>query len=77
MNTAVEGRELILDRQHMLRMLVDSAFYAYCPCFLWLRTTALKAFAAYDVPGRNDCRGCGPDFRAMQPVADAFYTNLK
>ncbi len=77
MTTKTKGRELILDRQHLIKMLVDPRFYTSCPYFLWLRDTALRAYERYESGGRNDCRGCGPDFRVMKPVVDAFFTNLK
>lgn len=77
MTTKTKGRELILDRQHLVKMLADPAFYVSCPYFLWLRNTALRAHERYESNGRNDCRGCGPDFRVMKPVIDAFFTNLK
>ena len=77
MTTKTKGRKLTLDRQHLIKMLADPAFYTSCPYFLWLRNTALRTYAQYERGGRNDCRGCGADFRVMKPVVDAFFTNLK
>jgi hypothetical protein len=78
MKTVTAGRKLTLDRQHLVKMLVDPTFYSSCPYFMWLRRTAMKTFAIYqESAARNDCRACGHDFRIMQPIVDAFFTNLK
>lgn len=78
MNTAAPGRKLTLDRQHLIKMLADPDFYTRCPYFLWLRSAALQTYAVYtQTHARNNCRGCGPDFRVMKPIVDAFFTNLK
>lgn len=76
--TKVAKRKLTLDRQHLVAMLSDPAFYEACPYFLWLRRTAMRTYEQYQSPAsRNNCRACGPNFAVMKPVVDAFFTNLK
>jgi hypothetical protein len=52
-------------------MLGDAAFYQQCPHFLWLRDTALAAYAKYK---QQEC--CGGQ-QHMAHVLDAFFKNLK
>lgn len=67
------GPRLILDRQHLVGMLSDPDFYAQCPTFLWLKTSALQAFRQYSAS--NVC--CGGDFEYMKPIVTAFFENLR
>lgn len=67
------AQRLVLDRQHIIAMLADKNFYSECPHFLWLRNSALAAFQQYATS--NNC--CGGQFTYMQPVATAFFQNLR
>jgi hypothetical protein len=72
---AQRARRLVLNRTHLVEMLSDPEFYCQCSHFLWLRTTAMMARKAFDASNEGTC--CGGDFRIMQPVVDAFFTNLR
>lgn len=76
MTEAAQGRKLVLDRQHLVGMLLDDDFYYQCPYFLWLRNTAKRVYDQNTRAARG-CGSCGHDFRAMKPIIDAFFTNLK
>ena len=69
----VKPRRLVLDRQHLIAMVVDPEFYVTCPAFLSLRNAAMTAHVAYKAS--KGC--CGSDWKHMLPVIDEFFARLQ
>ncbi len=68
-------RRLVLDRQHLVQMLGDPAFFDKCVPFEWLRPTALLQTAAYRQSEEDSC--CGGNWKLMAAIAQAFYQHLR
>ena len=71
------SRKLQLDRSLMIDMLGDSAFYAECPIFLFMRDMGLESYKLYMQellkPGCEDCA----DRAVMRPALSTFVRHIK
>lgn len=69
------GRRMVLTRDHLVRMLIDSEFYEAVPEFKHLQEVAMANWKGRRSGGCSRCGGM--DWLAMQGVCDAFFLKLK
>ena len=67
-------KTLDLNRDHMIAMLSDPAFYTAVPELTYLRDVGLETAGAYRADDEASC--CGGSFAIMQGVVGAFYLKL-
>ncbi len=67
------GREVVLDRAHLVAMLQDPQFFVHAAEFLFLRQSVLDADAAAT---QMTPTGCCDVWRLYRPVADAFVLHI-
>ena len=65
-------REIVLDRELMIAVVTDAAFYTACPAFADLEVEAYRL----EKLARTTRGCCGARARVMLPVIDPFITRL-
>lgn len=66
---------LTLDRDDLVEIVSDPAFFVACPSFAWLQNAALQTKQLYDASGQRRC--CGPDWKIIRPLIDEFFRALQ
>lgn len=67
-------RELVLDRDAMIKVVTDPSLYTACQEFRDIETLAYQLHAEYRESGKGRC--CGPLPTIMLPVLDRFLAKL-
>jgi len=68
-------KRLKLDRDHIIAMARDPAFYEAAPSFAYLKDAALASYQMF--LDAKDCIRCGGEWKFMQGIVDAVFIKIK
>lgn len=72
---ALPKSRLVLDRDDLVELIGEPAFFEQCPDFAWLRNAAAQTHQLYVASGQRRC--CGPDWKIIRPLIDLFFQSLQ